>query len=394
MVDGASTYDHDVEPTVAILGPVRSAFGLTQRWLRIIGLLTWAVAGSTSIIRFATHPEGAARWVAAYAAFGGLFWITSDNRASRVLRLSTLTGQGVLAIVLAFLGMPMFEGALLALVAAQVPTVLPLWASVPWAVAQVVPLWVVISRSYDRVETTKSITSYLGFSAFAIGAVYLFEAERRARLELDRTIRELVATRTLLAESTRVAERMDIARELHDVLGHKLMALILKLDLARRTADDRTRASLDEHYASAQEMLAAIRKAVGELRVKPIDLGAALRNSVESFPGLEVKLDAPEVLTVEDPDRSLAAFRCVQEAVTNVAKYASASTVHITVKRAQGDLEIRVQDNGRGIGDVKPGHGLRGMRERIEGAGGTLEISNAPDGGTIVLAHIPLEDAK
>ncbi len=347
-------------------------------------------------MRFATHPgePGVVVWAAAYVAFAVLFWITCDTRGSLVLRLSTLTGQAVLAVVLAFLGMPLFEGALLALVAAQVPTVLPLWAAIPSAIALVVPLFVVLTRTYDRVETTKSITGYLGFSAFAIGAVYLFEAERRARLELDQTVHKLVATQNLLDESKRVAERMSIARELHDELGHTIMALILKLDLARRTADDRMRPALDEYHASAQEILASIRKAVGELRVKPFDLGRALRNSIKDFPGLDVKLDAPEDLTLEDPDRSLAAFRCVQEAVTNVAQHAKASKVEIVVKRAADHLEIRVQDNGTGIGDVKLGFGLRGMRERIEGVGGTLEISNAPGGGTIVLAHIPSEEAK
>jgi signal transduction histidine kinase len=115
--------------------------------------------------------------------------------------------------------------------------------------------------------------------------------------------------------------------------------------------------------------------------------------SVKRFPGLDVKLDAPEILAIEDPLRSLAALRCVQEAMTNVAKHAKASTVHIVVKYDGDHLDIRVEDDGTGMGDVKAGYGLRGMRERIEGVDGTLEISNAPGGGTVVHARIPFAGA-
>ena len=369
----------------------------TERWLRVIGLLVWLIAGSTSFARFAANPEQRAflPWVVLYVSFGTIFWMTWHPRATRKLRIAGLAAQAAIGIVLTFIGMPLFEGAPLAIVAAQAPMVLPLWASVAWGVFQVVPLWIVLGHTYRGVEITKSITSYLGFSAFAIAAVHLFEAEHRARVALDRAVSELVATRTLLAESTRVAERVRISRELHDVLGHHLAALAIHLDLARRTADEHSRGALDETHASVQRMLGDVRAAVQELRAgDAIDLGRALRAMVSSLPGLAVHLDLPEVLSVADPERAHAAFRCVQEAITNVLKHAEASNVRIVARHEAGSLELHVEDDGRGTGDSKPGGGLRGMRERIEAVGGTLEIKGTPGGGTTVVARVPLREVK
>lgn len=365
----------------------------TERWLRVIGVGTWLIAGSTSIVRGDFAHRQFWVWAVFFVAFGAAFWITSDRRASRTVRVAGLAVQAALAIVLTFLGMPLFEGALLALVTAQVPMVLPLWASLPWAAVQLVPLWIVLARTYDSAEITKSITSYLGFSAFAIAVVHLFQAEHRARVELDRTVSELTATRTLLEESTRVAERVRISRELHDVLGHHLAALSIQLDLARRTANEEARGTLDETRTSVKRMLGDVRAAVQRLRADDeVDLGAAIRTMFATTPGIAVHLDLPDELTIPDPERAHAAFRCIQEAVTNVLKHAEASSVRVVARRETDSLEISVEDDGRGAGSLEPGRGLSGMRERLADVGGTLEITRTPGGGTTVLAHIPLRD--
>ncbi len=179
------------------------------------------------------------------------------------------------------------------------------------------------------------------------------------------------------------------------MLGHHLAALAIHLDLARRTADEKSRGALDETHASVQRMLGDVRSAVQELRAgDAIDLGRALRAMVSSLPGIAVHLDLPEVLSVEDPERAHAAFRCVQEAVTNVLKHADASNVRIVARHVAGNLELRVEDDGRGRGDSAPGGGLRGMRERIEGLGGSLEITGTPGGGTTVAARVPLREVQ
>ena len=352
---------------------------LEERWLRFFGLGAWLFAGSTSIVRLGGHhPVG---WTAAFLAFGALFWIGSDRRASRPRRLAALGCQAALAVLLATLGMPHFEGTLLALVAVQVPMRLSFGASVAWVLVQAVPLWLVVTRRYDDADVAKSLGGYLGFSAFAIAVVRKFASERRAHTELG-------ATRATLAESARVAERARISRELHDVLGHRLTALSIHLDVARRTADIRTRAPLDEAHATAKRTLADVRNTVAALSdQETVDLAEALRTMARAIPEPRVELDVSPSFSRIEPAHAHAALRCVQEAVTNVLRHADATLVRVAVKLHVEGLDIRVEDDGQG--GARPGNGLRGMRQRIEVLGGTLEVDSVQGRGTTVLAHLP-----
>jgi signal transduction histidine kinase len=347
---------------------------LVERWLRIIGLGTWLIAGSTSIPRVASaaDPRAAIAWVCAFITFAVLFWIGSSRRAERNRRVACLLGQAVLAGALAWLGMPAFEGALFALVAAQVPLALPGWASIAWAVAQLPALWLVLPRDYNRIEIAKSLSAYIAFAAFAIAVVWLFESERRARVEL-----------------ARAGERVRIARELHDVLGHHLAALTIQLDLARRKSSGDARGPLDEAYGVAQRMLVDVRGTVSTLRTDDYDLRAALDAVVRAVPEPPITIAFEEGLDV-DVACGQVALRCVQEAITNTVKHARAKKIQVALARKGTELSVTVEDDGAAAGDIRDGSGLRGMRERVEELGGALEIDSVARRGTIVRARLPM----
>ena len=345
---------------------------LVERWLRIIGIGTWLIAGSTSVPRLVRDPEHAWPWLVAFIAFGVLFWIGSDRHAARGRRVACLVGQTGLAVVLAVLGMPAFEGALLALVAAQVPLALPVWASLAWALAQVPALWLVLPGDYNRIEIAKSLSAYIAFAAFAITVVRLFESERRARVEL-----------------ARAGERVRIAREIHDVLGHHLASLSIQLDLARRSAKDESREPLDEAYGIAKRMLHDVRSTVTALRKDEYDLRTALQAIIKAVPEPPVTLDFPAKLVVGDAACAHVALRCVQEAITNTVKHAHAQHIVVALAREGQDLMVSVEDDGNAK-SIQPGSGLRGMRERIEELGGTLEVSSVTGRGTTVRARLPM----
>lgn len=347
---------------------------LVERWLRIIGLGVWLIAGSTSLPRLLRDPEHALPWIAAFLGFGVLFWVGSSRQATRNRRVGCLVGQTGLAVALALLGMPAFEGALLALVAAQVPLALPLWASVAWAIAQLPALWFVLPRDYNQIEVAKSLSAYIAFAAFAITVVRLFESERRARVDV-----------------ARAGERVRIARELHDVLGHHLAALSIHLDLARRTAGEgASRDPLDEAYGIAQNMLHDVRSTVTALRKDEYDLRRAVEAIVKAVPEPAVTLDFAETLVVNDAACAHVALRCIQEAVTNTVKHAHARRITIALAREGHDLMVVVGDDGA-AGEIRPGSGLRGMRERVEELGGVLEVESVDGRGTTVRARLPLE---
>ncbi len=310
--------------------------------------------------------------MATFATFAILFWIGSSWRTTRVVRVSCLVGQAACATILAWLGMPMFEGALFALVAAQIPLALPVWASVVWAIVQLPILWLVLPRDYNEVEIAKSLSAYLAFAAFAIAVVRLFESERRARVEL-----------------ARASERMSVARELHDVLGHHLAALSIQLDLARRTTEGPGRAPLDEAHGVAERMLGDVRQAVSAMRGDATNLRKALDAVVRAVPRPKIDLRFPEEIIVKDAACAHVALRCVQEAVTNAVKHAHASHIAIAIDRSEDVLVIAIEDDGKRAGPIRPGSGLRGMRDRVEEIGGALEIDSVEGRGTMVRARIP-----
>src|SRR5262249_34326562 len=159
-----------------------------------------------------------------FVGLGIAFWVSEDARVKRGQRISLLVVHTLLAITVAVYGSWHFAGAVLAGGSAEGRVVLPLWASIVWAIAQASPLGIGLFLRYDTTELAKSTGAYLAFSGFAIAVVHLFESERRARVAL-----------------ARADERIDIARDLHDVLGHKLAGLQIQLDVARRKADESTR---------------------------------------------------------------------------------------------------------------------------------------------------------
>ncbi len=346
------------------------------RWLRFICLGVWALAGSTSVSRVARDPRSSALWIASYVGFGVLFWLGTDRRASRSRKITCLVGEAIFAGVVTYIGLPAFEGAGFALVAAQLPLTLPVWASVAWAIAQGAVLWFILPREYNWIEIAKSVGSYLGFATLAVALVRFFDSERRARVEL-----------------ARAGERVRIARELHDVLGHHLAALTIQLDLARRKTEGDARAPLNEAYGVAQRMLADVRGTVSQMRADRYDLRGALDALVKAVPEPPIELAMQAGLEVSDAACAHVALRCIQEAITNTVKHARAKSVRVALAREGTDLMVTIEDDGVTAGDLRIGNGLRGMRERIEELGGDLDVESVAGRGTMVRARLPVADA-
>jgi signal transduction histidine kinase len=347
------------------------------RWLRFIPIGVWLIAGSTSVPRLMREPRIAPTWTIAFITFGVLFWIGSDRRASRTRTIGCLVGEACLAALLAYLGMPAFEGALFSIVAAQLPLAVSVRSALAWGIAQAIVLFLALPHDYNQIEIAKSVTSYLGFAMMAIALVSFFDSERRARVEL-----------------ARAGERTRITRELHDVLGHHLAALTIQLDLARRKTagpkDQETRAPLDEAYGAAQRMLKDVRDTMTTLRKDEYDLRAALDAVVKAVPEPAIDVTFPPDLVVSDAACAHVALRCIQEAITNTVKHARAKSIHVRLSREGNDLVIAIEDDGEGAGEIREGSGLRGMRERIEELGGDIEVASEPSRGTRVRARLPL----
>ncbi|GAB3387501.1 sensor histidine kinase [Lysobacter fragariae] len=235
------------------------------------------------------------------------------------------------------------------------------------------------------------VAMYGGFQAFAALCAYYASAAESARDQLVRVNADLLATRSLLADAARDAERLRVARELHDVAGHKLTALMLNL---RALAADPVLTDRHELRVAQQmstELLGDIRNVVQALRdASGLDLGTALRALAAPMPRPTLQLDIDDDVHINDPAVAEAVLRLVQEALTNAARHAEAQNVRVVLQRDGRRLRVKVEDDGQVRGAIREGNGLSGMRERLAAAGGTLALSTTPRGALRIDASLPL----
>jgi signal transduction histidine kinase len=235
-----------------------------------------------------------------------------------------------------------------------------------------------------------TILSLVVWQGLAFAGGLLAATQYRSARELAHVNAELLATQALLAESSRMAERLHISRELHDSLGHHLAALSLNLELARVNASGRASEPLEDAASVAKMLLAEVRETVSTLRTQQaLDLGRALQTLAGGVSHPRVHLLLPEDVAEETPARAHAVFRCVQEALTNAMRHSGARNVWIDVTRDTGRLEVRVRDDGRGASSLRPSNGLSGMRERFEEQGGSIEIDSEAGQGFRLRAWLP-----
>jgi signal transduction histidine kinase len=219
----------------------------------------------------------------------------------------------------------------------------------------------------------------------------------RLNSELQRSRERLV--------NAREEERRRIRRDLHDGLGPTLAALGLKLETARnRLSDDpRADALLGELAERTQAAVGDIRRLVYALRPPALDelgLLGALRHLADGLEGqqlngLKVSVDATVPLPALPAAVEVAVYRIAQEALTNVARHAHASSARVALSTSDAGLCISVEDDGVGLPvEHHAGVGLRSMRERAEELGGVCLIERGASGGACVVATVPLRESE
>ena len=225
------------------------------------------------------------------------------------------------------------------------------------------------------------------------------ELQRRLR-ESEHQLRRLAAS----LQAAREQERSELARELHDELGQTLTGL--KLELTRTFRDLIARGNLGADMIDrVQSMVGAIevatetvRRLATALRPPALDhlgLAAALEleaASVARRTGVRCRVTGTRRLMPLTPDQTIAIFRIVQEALTNVLRHANASAVRIAMRQSARAASVTIQDNGRGMtaGTIADPRsiGILGMRERADLVGARLTITSRPGKGTSVVVTI------
>lgn len=257
----------------------------------------------------------------------------------------------------------------------------------------------------------------LGVSAQFVAAWAIGVAMRNRRAATDARVREAEERAEAARQSAArqlAEERLRIAQELHDVVAHSMSVIAVQAGVGAHVLDDRpdqARAALDAISATSRGTLTELRRLLGVLRDSEGERSHAPAPGLADLPRLVDDVRAagvPVTLRVEGSAEcvnagvELSAYRVVQEALTNVIKHAGTPTrVDVSVRHLPGSLAVEVIDDGRGLaarpagqlgGATTPdgtGHGLIGMRERVELWGGTLSVGSAPGGGYSVKALLP-----
>jgi len=381
--------------------------------LRYAGLFQYASVG-TPFLRYDTVVEDLAQkqlpgsyvhlWLACYVVFGVVYWYLThdlgDRRRTplrRALQIGLLVVLNLMAVAIGWFSQSGISALLLAVVAVVLPWLLPLRIGIAWMVLQnfsLVPVFASIREpAFSLSDAFLQSSLYSGFIVLAFVTALVTKQQVEAREEQRRLNSELRATRTLLAESSRLGERMRISRELHDLVGHHLTALSLNLEVASHLVQGQAQEHVRQAQSVAKLLLSDVREVVSQLREgDSIDLTQALTNLTEGVPGLAIHLELPPRFSVDDPKRAQVLLRCAQEIITNTVRHAGARNLWLSFERSEDrQMAIHARDDGRGAAEFTQGNGLAGMRERLAQFGGKVDIVTGRGQGFALSAQLPLE---
>ncbi|MCC2335062.1 sensor histidine kinase [Cellulomonas wangsupingiae] len=313
------------------------------------------------------------------AAFVGVAMLVRE-------RLPTLVVAGVGLATLGAMALGVTEDFMLAVAWCLYPLAVRRAASARRLVIGLVAVLLVVLAVSGVPDDSRQVAQWMVLSVAAPGVAWLLGTAVGRRIEVA-------------AEAARVAARLEVARDVHDVVGHALGLLSAEAGVARSLPDadeDELREALADIEVRARGTLEDVQGLVGALRTSSSDapdqggLASRLQELVARTRGAGVHVEALiEVDERVDEATSLVVFRIVQEALANTVRHAPGAPCTVVVGSEGSHVSVRVRDRGPGAGGTEPGYGLTGMRERATLVGGTVDWADHPAGGFEVLARLP-----
>jgi len=369
-------------------GGMRDFLAKLLQPLNLAGLLTWVAVG----LSFADSPAGhtPTLWAMMLVFILGFLLNDAAPFAARG-RHALLWVQAAAAMVVVWLAP--YAGTTPVLLVIVIAQMAMLWKPVHTLLAALalnVVLYLILRHvDYDRPLLVVII--YAGFQSFAALIGHYARSAERSRDQLVLVNADLLATRALLADSARDAERLRVARELHDVAGHKLTAMKLNLRALASQPEFSGRTDIALAQQLSTELLEDIRSVVQALRdTRGLDLETALRALAAPLPKPRLDLHIATDVQISDPALAEIILRLVQESLTNAARHANAGTLLVAITREGEHIVLRIEDDGRAAASIREGNGLAGMRERVAAAHGSFNRSTTALGGLRIEARLPL----
>jgi two-component system sensor histidine kinase DesK len=364
-----------------VRGPsrLRSRLGVGVGLLFLAGPLSDLLGKSYGTAHLALLLTGTGVFVVAYAALlPPVPWLARRGPAALGPVLALLP---ILAIGLLLGGAPHSYAALFVYFAAAVGMLVPTEVAVALIGATALGIAVVgevLGTDSGALAATVLTVVAIGLMMSAFGRI-------------SRANRELRATREELARLAVSEERLRIARDLHDLLGHSLSVIALKSELAHKLVErepERAAAELDDISTVTRDALAGVRDAVQGYRRLSLRRELEGAKAALAAAGIDCELGENRVELPEDVDAVLA--WAVREGATNVIRHSRAHRCAIRVDADAERAAVEIEDDGRGSDGENPGSGLSGLRERAQRLRGELEAGARPEGGFRLRLTVPL----
>lgn len=359
---------------------------LLLRWAGLALILMVAsivLHGVSPTQHTALGPHTLAPWTALMGLLIVCYWLACDLRLAAPVRARWTVGMVLCtAALMGLLPDTLNQNTLLVLTACVLPSVTR--RSVAVAVILGQTAWLIATQlpTFGLTITTETAVLWLMVQVALTFLLHFTTTERTARKQLAETVAELQATRALMEHASREAERMRIAREMHDVMGHHLTVLGLNLELAALNIQDQGAAGPDQDslqlvlkaQRAQRDLMQEMRAAVQVLRAPQDDLLAFAERLRASVPQLDVQVSVPRQTPCWAAPLAHLVMRFMQETVTNTLRHARARTIWLDVRYDLDGLRVTAVDDGRCDTPPTPGNGLSGLRERFQALGGQLDI--------------------
>ncbi|MBV7332332.1 sensor histidine kinase [Chloroflexi bacterium TSY] len=282
--------------------------------------------------------------------------------------------------------------------------------ALPMAAATLALLLLLINGIDTQTWTIQNLSGALTYWIFmSISGFYTYQlfraSQQRGKLiaELEETTQQLEEERDKNAELAVLRERARLARDMHDGLGHTLVGLSVQLEAIQRlypVAPEKASAMIDALQETVRESMDSLRRTLSGLRAPGLgerELVTALRSLCHEFSertGLQVKCTIGDYANQLPRPTAEALWRVAQESLNNIQKHADAQQVKLSLRFGAQRVILEIEDDGVGLSQEdmnRPARfGLKGMIERLEGLGGTLDIKSQLEQGPTIVASIPL----
>jgi signal transduction histidine kinase len=357
-----------------------------QRLLLVAGVGGWLAAVTAALLTVSALPAFPI-WAAGSAVFLAAFlW----NALSPSPNLAATAAQSASVIVMVGSLSIGYEGLLLVVVAVELALQNRRTTGLVWIAAQSLAMGLAAAYHWSPQPALLISVPYFGFQLLMFVAIRFFVEEREMRQRVAVANEKLLALQTELIDKSRLQERLRIAQDLHDSLGHHLVALGLHLEAAAHESDGSAREAVRTAQCMARAALRDVKTIVLQQNEEtPVDLLKEMRLLADELLRPKVHFSCARNVVLDDAKISRTLLRVVQEIVTNAIRHGEAHNLWIDIADRDDRVILAARDDGQGTASVTEGFGLSGMRRRLEELGGTMSAAPLPTGGFEVRAELP-----